>query len=55
MPIKYVVDRANSVNKCFDNLEKIAERKGLSLDTVRKMKDGWNLEFKDALKTERQN
>jgi hypothetical protein len=51
---KYVVDRANCVNKCFDHLEKIAERKGLSMDTIRKMKDGWNLEFEDALKTERQ-
>ena len=36
------------MNKCFDDLERTAERNHLALDGIRKMRQGWNEEYEKA-------
>jgi len=45
----YLIRNAEAIGKCFDDLESLAESKGLSLEVIRNMKAGWEREYKQAL------
>jgi hypothetical protein len=47
---KYQIGNADSINLCFENLEKIAGEKGLSIEIIERMKKGWEEEFKSINK-----
>ena len=42
---KYLSANVDSINSCFQDLEKIAEEKGLSQEILKKMKDGWETQY----------
>jgi len=47
---KYILDNAESINNCFNHLEKIAIEKGLSLEKLRQMRSGWEKQYSATLK-----
>lgn len=46
---KYILENESSINSCFDNLEKIAHNKGLSLEIIKNMREGWKNMYQKAL------
>jgi len=46
----YLIDNADSINSCFENLEKIAGEKYLSVEIIKRMKKGWKEEFRSISK-----
>ncbi len=45
----YTIKNADTINSCFDNLESIAETKGLSTETIQQMRAGWDQHYDKAL------
>jgi len=43
---KYLIANADSINSCFKNLKKIAGEKGLSLQIIERMKEGWEKQLR---------
>ena len=41
----YILDCADDINNCFDNLEKIVNEKGLSREIVKNMRAGWDKQY----------
>ena len=46
----YIVCFADQIDNCFDELEKIAEHRGLSIEILQRMKSGWEKQYQSALK-----
>ena len=46
----YILDNASTINDCFDNLDKVAEEKGLSKEIINNMRDGWEKQYQTAVK-----
>jgi hypothetical protein len=46
----YIRDNAAAINACFDNLDKVADEKGLSKEIINNMRDGWEKQYQTAVK-----
>lgn len=45
----YILDCADDINNCFDNLERVADEKGLSREIVKNMREGWDKQYQAAI------
>ena len=45
----YILDCADDINNCFDNLERVADEKGLSREKVKKMRACWDKHYQAAI------
>ena len=45
----YILDCADDINNCFDNLEEVADEKGLSREIVKNMRAGWDKHYQAAI------
>ena len=46
----YIICFADQINNCFDELEKIAEDQGLSIEILQRMWSGWVKQYQTAVK-----
>lgn len=46
---EYILDKSDDINACFDNLENVADEKGLSKEIIKNMRDGWDKQYQKAL------
>ncbi len=46
----YIICFADKINNCFDELEKIAEDQGLSIEILQKMRAEWENQYQTAIK-----
>lgn len=46
----YISDNAASINACFENLDKVADEKGLSKEIINNMRDGWEKQYQTTVK-----
>ena len=44
-----IIDNAAEINACFDNLDKIADERGLSIDIINNMRAGWEKQYQAAV------
>jgi len=47
---RYIIDNTAEINACFDNLDKIADERGLSKDIINNMRDGWEKQYQAAVR-----
>lgn len=52
---RYMLDNADTINCCFDNLEKITCERGLSIETLHRMREGWDKQHQAAINNTRQS
>jgi hypothetical protein len=46
---KYLLDNADSINSCLDYLDQQAEKENLSKEILKKMREGWEKQYQEAV------